>query len=115
MIDFSISGGVFEAAPYEVALEKPPEVPAQRPFWLQVVRNCLHDSLFWQNFSTFALSFFIMFSGSEANFLVAFLLFDYFRQPAGIQILRSVVQGSAYPTPRPSPNLNPNYKAAKGC
>ena len=32
--------------------------------------------------------------GTEANFLIAFLLFDFFRQPAGIQILRSVLEGS---------------------
>lgn len=63
----------------------------------QVFRNSLHDSLFWQNFSTLALSFYIVLSGSEANFYIAFLLFDYFRQPAGVQILRSVLEGSEGP------------------
>ena len=46
--------------PYEVPLREPPLVPIRRHPWTQLLRNCIHDSLFWQNFSTFALSFFIM-------------------------------------------------------
>jgi len=78
---------------HAVKLEPPPVIPTPSPFWLQVMRNCVNDSLFWQNGATLSLAFYIMISGDEANFWIAFLLFDYFRQPAGVDILRSVMQG----------------------
>jgi hypothetical protein len=81
--------------PFEKELLEKPEEPYLRGVWHQLASNCFRSSSFWQNVATFTIAVYIGCSGAESNFLVAFLLLDYFRQPAGVDILKSVNQGGA--------------------